>query len=224
MLLGLFVGLAAATKFHFGLWLLPAVRSGGSARRHIGSHRLRLTSTAVVVATFLFVLMLLVPWTWTQPVLMLKEFAERRPGQGGRRRRSASVRVEWSRVLFGPWMGRAPRTAGGRAALTRRHGWLGLSVILVTSEVSGCWRPPRRVRSLRVGGRARRDADCRGRMATGLDARAGVSGALAIRGRRASRRGAGRSASPRPSTVAQVGRTTRHMRGCSPTCPTNRTW
>jgi hypothetical protein len=130
LLLGLFVGLAAASKFHFGLWLAPALAvwwiSGASPALR------RLTSAAVVVATFLVVLVLLVPWTWTQPVLMMKEFAGVvlvKAGEGaslpqfGANARLMLLGLGWGVLLGFP---------AGVLALARIHGWLGLSMIVVT--------------------------------------------------------------------------------------------
>ncbi len=131
MLLGLFVGLAAGTKFHFGLWLLPALAvwwiSGGTAPiRH------RLTSTAVVAGTFLVVLLLLVPWTLTQPVLMMKEFAGvvlvKAGGGASLPQFGANARLILLALGWGVLLG----LPAGVLALARRHGWLGLSMIVVT--------------------------------------------------------------------------------------------
>ena len=131
MLLGLCVALAAGTKFHFGLWLVPAVAvwwiSHGTTLT-----RLRWTSSTVVVGTFLIVLLLLVPWTLTQPVLMMKEFAGvvlvKAGGGASLPRFGANARLlllglGWAVVLGLPV---------GVPALARRHGWLGLSMIVVT--------------------------------------------------------------------------------------------
>ena len=69
--MGLLAGLAAASKFHFGLWLLtPLVciwlRPAGFA------HRLRLSMSVIGLAAW--VILTLVPWFWVNPVLALKEF------------------------------------------------------------------------------------------------------------------------------------------------------
>ena len=131
MLLGLFVGLAAGTKFHFGLWLMPAVAVWWICRGTAPT-RYRLTSTAVVVGTFLVVLVLLVPWTLSQPVLMMKEFAGVvlvKAGAGASMSQFASntrqilLALGWAVLLGLP---------AGVVALVRRHAWLGLSVILIT--------------------------------------------------------------------------------------------
>ena len=85
-----------------------------------------------MVGTFLVVLVLLVPWTLTQPVLMMKEFAGVvlvKAGAGASLPQFASntrqilLALGWAVLLGLP---------AGVLALTRRHGWLGLSVILVT--------------------------------------------------------------------------------------------
>ncbi len=131
MLLGLCVGLAAGTKFHFGLWLVPAVAvwwiDPGTA-----PIRRRLTSTAVVVGTFLVVLALLLPWALTQPVLMMKEFAGvvlvKAGGGASLPQFGANARL----LLLGLGWGVLLGLPAGMLALARRHGWLGLSMIVVT--------------------------------------------------------------------------------------------
>ena len=103
MLLVLCVALAAGTKFHFGLWLVPAVAvwwiSHGTTLT-----RLRWTSSTVVVGTFLIVLLLLFVML-TQPVLMMKEFAGVvlvKAGQASLLRFGANARLLLL-GLGGPW-------------------------------------------------------------------------------------------------------------------------
>jgi hypothetical protein len=65
------VGLAASSKFHFGLWLLTplfiAVQLPSTAVR-------RILLVLAVVGMCTWVLITLVPWLWINPVLALKEF------------------------------------------------------------------------------------------------------------------------------------------------------
>jgi len=65
------VGLAASSKFHFGLWLLTplfiAVQLPSTALR-------RILLVLAVVGMCTWVLITLVPWLWINPVLALKEF------------------------------------------------------------------------------------------------------------------------------------------------------
>jgi hypothetical protein len=65
-------GLAAASKYHFGLWILaplgclwlnPEQRVGSKALRSLG-----------VAAVTLWVIVTLVPWAWFNPLLPVKEF------------------------------------------------------------------------------------------------------------------------------------------------------
>ena len=131
MLLGLFVGLAAATKFHFGVWLFPAMAVWWISDGTSPSRR-RLISSAVVGGTFLVVVLLLVPWTWTQPVLMMKEFAGvvlvKAGGGASLPQFGANARL----ILIGLGWGVLLGLPAGVLALARRHGWLGLSMIAVT--------------------------------------------------------------------------------------------
>jgi hypothetical protein len=98
--------------------------------------RRRLTSTAVVVSTFLVVLVLLVPWTLTQPVLMMK--VRWRGSREGRRAQLAAVRGNARLILLAlGW--------GVLLGLQACWGWrgataLGLSAIVVTFGASRCWR------------------------------------------------------------------------------------
>jgi hypothetical protein len=73
--LGLLVGLATASKFHFGIWLLPAVALYWVApgARADGGRRLQ-ASVALLVA-FAVTMVALVPWLLINPVLAAKEFA-----------------------------------------------------------------------------------------------------------------------------------------------------
>jgi hypothetical protein len=132
VLLGLFAGLAAASKFHFGLWLVPAVLVWWIGQGAVPTRR-RLMSTAAVLGTFLIVLVLLVPWAWTQPVLMMKEFAgvvlvKAAGGPRGWSQFASNTR----QILFALGWAVLLGLPTGVVALTRRHESIGLSVILVT--------------------------------------------------------------------------------------------
>jgi hypothetical protein len=72
VMMGAMAGLAAASKFHFGLWLLAPIvaswsRSAGKGRR---GWRSALASTGMCF----WVIVTLVPWIWIDPTLALKEF------------------------------------------------------------------------------------------------------------------------------------------------------
>jgi hypothetical protein len=129
--LGALSGLAAGSKFHFGLWVLPAVLvpwvSAG-----IG-YRQRLTISTLIAMTFLVVLLVFVPWTWTNPVLMLKEFAgvvlaKAGTGAGGWGQSAHNV---WMLVRGLGW-GVVVTLLPGAWALIRRNSGLGLLVTGVT--------------------------------------------------------------------------------------------
>jgi hypothetical protein len=64
---------AAASKFHFGLWLLPVLFSSWTATQ--GSWLERSRAVAIAGGLFLAVLVAWVPWFWLGPLLALKEFA-----------------------------------------------------------------------------------------------------------------------------------------------------
>jgi hypothetical protein len=66
-------GLAAGSKFHLGVWLLAILVQVFVADTLPLRQRLRLSLLAIVVCGL--VIILLVPWLWTNPALALKEFA-----------------------------------------------------------------------------------------------------------------------------------------------------
>ena len=130
--LGALSGLATASKFHFGLWVLPAIVapwvSAGA-----GSLRQRLTGSTLVAVTFLAVLLVFVPWTWTNPVLALKEFAGVvlvKWGSGSRGWHQAGENA-WM-ILHGLGWGVIVALLPGVWALIRRSAGPGLLVIAVT--------------------------------------------------------------------------------------------
>jgi 4-amino-4-deoxy-L-arabinose transferase-like glycosyltransferase len=67
------VALAAASKFHFGLWLLPVLALAW--RVSLGSPVRRLGAVALPLVLFTSALVALVPWFWLDPLLAAKEFA-----------------------------------------------------------------------------------------------------------------------------------------------------
>lgn len=73
MTMGALSGLAAASKFHFGIWLLAPVCCIWLDRGMPFANRWRLT-LATVAAAFAVIVML-VPWVWLNPFLAAKEFA-----------------------------------------------------------------------------------------------------------------------------------------------------
>jgi hypothetical protein len=71
--MGACAGLAAASKFHFGIWLLVpvlsvAMQSGWSWRRRCGL-------ALFAIATCIWTMITFVPWFWTNPLLVAKELA-----------------------------------------------------------------------------------------------------------------------------------------------------
>lgn len=74
-LLGFLVGLAAASKFHFGIWLLPALGVWWVSRPDGQATAGRTVSSLTVLVVCAFTIVALVPWLWINPVLGLKEFA-----------------------------------------------------------------------------------------------------------------------------------------------------
>ncbi len=74
--LGMSAGLAAASKFHFGIWLLlPLAAFWVVVPREVAARRQRLTATLALVAGFLVTLLAFVPWFWSNAPLGLKEFS-----------------------------------------------------------------------------------------------------------------------------------------------------
>lgn len=74
--LGVVAGLAAASKVHFGLWLLGAIAAlWMPAPDAPTSRRQRFTATVGLLTCFSLTLLAFVPWLWTNPALGLKEFA-----------------------------------------------------------------------------------------------------------------------------------------------------
>ena len=101
--LGVLAGLAAASKFHYGIWLLLplAVFWLGAPRETPGS-RQRLIATFALVAGFMVTLMAFVPWFWTNPPLALKEFTGVVLAKAaGGTRRTASLLSNGSTVFVG---------------------------------------------------------------------------------------------------------------------------
>ena len=65
-------GFAAASKFHFGLWILAPVLCIWSTA---GSPASKLRATLVALGLSAAVVIALVPWLWLNPTLQMKEFA-----------------------------------------------------------------------------------------------------------------------------------------------------
>ena len=68
-----FVGLAIASKFHFGLWLLTPLLLIWMSRERTAMAKAKLTLTALAVCAA--VVLAFVPWFWINPLLAVKEFA-----------------------------------------------------------------------------------------------------------------------------------------------------
>ena len=66
------MGLATASKYHFGIWLAPAMVGLWLTYERPTAERLRIL--VAFLCLFAGVHLLLVPWTWTNPVLIFKEF------------------------------------------------------------------------------------------------------------------------------------------------------
>lgn len=74
--LGVAAGLAAASKFHFGIWLVLAVTACWTVRPDAVLKRAeRLAATLTLLVCFGLTLVAFVPWLWTNAPLGLKEFA-----------------------------------------------------------------------------------------------------------------------------------------------------
>ncbi|MGE3808243.1 MAG: ArnT family glycosyltransferase [Gemmataceae bacterium] len=112
---GVLVGLAAASKYHFAVWLLPAAlwiwfdvadRSRGA----------RLVDLTLLGLSSALVLMLLVPWWWINPILALKEFlhvvaAKLDTGAGSTGGLVAHIRLAFAALGCVLWLGLAPGIA-----------------------------------------------------------------------------------------------------------------
>jgi len=72
-IMGVLAGLAAASKFHFGIWLVTPLLCIWLRDDPPFEHRGRLT-LGILAAAGLIVIAL-VPWFWLNPILALKEFA-----------------------------------------------------------------------------------------------------------------------------------------------------
>ena len=72
--LGVLAGLAAASKLHFGVWLVLPVVGCWMPEWQV-SRGERATATLTVLAGFGLTFLGLVPWLWLDPVLALKELA-----------------------------------------------------------------------------------------------------------------------------------------------------
>ncbi len=71
--MGVLAGLAAASKFHFGIWILAPLCAIWLARDLSLGDRFRLS--VVAVASTAGTILALVPWFWINPFLAAKEFA-----------------------------------------------------------------------------------------------------------------------------------------------------
>jgi hypothetical protein len=73
---GVLVGLAAASKFHFAIWIVPAVAAVwlSTRRRDADDRKTAITRVAYCLLASAGVVLFFVPWLWSNPVLMLKEF------------------------------------------------------------------------------------------------------------------------------------------------------
>ena len=130
--LGILAGLATASKFHFGIWLLfslGAIWLTGRNNPTI-SWRVRAISTLLTLLTFGLTLLAFVPWFWTNPILALKEFAAvvlSKAGDGpGALSRMLSNAFTVTGVL-GPAI--VVGAIAGAAPLVRQWRMLGVSVI-----------------------------------------------------------------------------------------------
>jgi hypothetical protein len=65
------VGLAASSKFHFGLWLFTPMVIGVQLA---STPARRVSIVLATIGIFTWVLVTLVPWLWTNPLLAVKEF------------------------------------------------------------------------------------------------------------------------------------------------------
>jgi hypothetical protein len=73
--LGVVAGLAAASKFHFGIWLLLPVAALWTRRPDAIPRREQWAATVALLVSFGLVLVAFVPWLWINAPLGLKEFA-----------------------------------------------------------------------------------------------------------------------------------------------------
>jgi hypothetical protein len=132
--LGAAAGLAAASKFHFGIWLLLPVaafwiaRSDGRLERHK-----RWAATLALLAGFGLVLVACVPWFWTNAPLEFKEFAgvvlvKAGGGAGG----AAAFVSNAARVLVGIGAVILVGAIIGALPLIRQWGALGGAVVALT--------------------------------------------------------------------------------------------
>jgi hypothetical protein len=135
-------GLAAASKLHFGIWLLtPMVCIALDTRRRAGEKcRLALACCAVAGGVLLF----FVPWVWINPVLFVKEFGGVVLVKIGHGATAASGWLANGRTIFAQvgiltWLGATLGLASLRLEQLRRWAPLvvtaGLSIIvLILSE------------------------------------------------------------------------------------------
>jgi hypothetical protein len=129
------VGLAASSKFHFGLWLLTPLICVWLGDPATFRHKWRLSLGIVVVAGC--VVVTLVPWFWINPLLALKEFTGVvlvKVSLGS----SISRLPAQAAILFGDlgllmWLG----ALGGLGAVWARQATRALPVIIPTAVGAG---------------------------------------------------------------------------------------
>jgi hypothetical protein len=138
---GVLMGLAAGSKFHFGLWLLVAlVACSIDSQRRLRPWRDALTRSSMLLVAFGLTLVALVPWLVINPVLGLKEFAGVVLVKAGAGRTMGSMLVTaWQLLsalgvvtLVGLVLGvrpflRATGVLGGAVVAAFAIGWLVLS-------------------------------------------------------------------------------------------------
>jgi hypothetical protein len=131
------IGLAASSKFHFGLWITTPLLCVYFGDRATFTRKLLLS--IVVVATTACVVVALVPWFITNPLLALKEFAGVvlvKVGHG-----APLVRIPGHVViLFGAfgavgWVGVLASSGHFRAAERRRFAPVAIPLLLATTAL-----------------------------------------------------------------------------------------
>ena len=132
--LGGVAGLAAASKFHFGIWLLLPLAAMWTARPDaMLKRRERWAATLVLLVIFGLVLVAFVPWLWTNAPLGLKEFAgvvlvKAAGGAGG----ATALVANAATVLGGLGAGIVLGAVVGVRPLVRQCGAIGGAVLALT--------------------------------------------------------------------------------------------
>lgn len=135
--LGVVAGLAAASKFHFGIWLLAPVAALWTTGPDAIPRRERWAATVALLVSSGLVLVAFVPWLWTNAPLGLKEFAGVVLVKAGGGADGAAFMFNAAKVLGGLGAGILLGAIVGARPLVRQRGALGGGLLALAALAVG---------------------------------------------------------------------------------------